>query len=134
MATNAPVIAPKESPPEQHRRGRIFTAVYGTVMLIATAGFLGLAIFVRRQDVITYFDAPVAVAIQSLNAPILSWVLLHVSNLGWAPLDTLCVVLIAAAMVALRLGLGAVPGPGSTLSAGAAGARIPQTVAEGAPA
>jgi len=121
VAASAPVTAPKESAPEQERRGRLLAAIYATVVLIATAGFVGLAVFVNQQDVITGFDAPVAQAIQSINVPVLDWILLHVSDLGWAPLDVVCVVAIAGALAALRLRLEAVVVVASTLLAGEVG-------------
>lgn len=121
MAAAAPITAPKQSQPEQARRGRLLTSIYAAVTLIATAGFVGLAIFVRQEDVITHFDAPVAQAIQSINAPVLSWILFHTSDLGWAPLDIACVVLIAGALAALRLRLEAVLVVVSTLVAGEVG-------------
>ena len=121
MAVTAPVTAPKESPPEQARRGRLLTTVYATVVLAATAGFVSLAVFVQQQDVITNFDVPVAQAIQSINTPILSWILLHTSDLGWAPLDIACVVVIAGVLAALRLRLEAVMVVVSTLLAGGIG-------------
>jgi len=121
MAAAAPVTAPKESPPEQAHRGRVLVTVYAAVVLVATAGFVSLAIFVRQEDVITNFDAPVAQAIQSINTPVLSWILLHVSDLGWAPLDIACVVVIAGALAALRLRLEALLIVLSTLLAGGVG-------------
>ncbi len=121
MATNAPVTAPKKSAPEQQRRGRLFAGVYATVTLVATGGFIALAIFVQQQDVIARFDLPVAQAIQSINLPVLSWVLVHMSDLGWAPLDVICVVGIAGALVALRLRLEAAAIVVSTPLAGEVG-------------
>ncbi len=121
MAATAPVTAPKESPPEQAHRGRVLVTVYAAVVLVATAGFVSLAIFVRQEDVITNFDAPVAQAIQSINTPVLSWILLHVSDLGWSPLDVACVVVIAGALAALRLRLEALLIVLSTLLAGGVG-------------
>jgi len=121
MAATAPVTAPKESPPEQAHRGRVLVTVYAAVVLVATAGFVSLAIFVRQEDVITNFDAPVAQAIQSINTPVLSWILLHVSDLGWSPLDIACVVVIAGALAALRLRLEALLIVLSTLLAGGVG-------------
>ena len=121
MAATAPVTAPKESPPEQARRGRVLAGVYATVVWSATAGFVFLAVFVQQQDVITKFDLPVALAIQSINEPVLSWILLHMSDLGWAPLDIACVVVIAGALAALRLRLEALLVVVSTLMAGGVG-------------
>ena len=121
MAATAPVTAPKESPPEQAHRGRVLVTVYAAVVLVATAGFVSLAIFVRQEDVITNFDAPVAQAIQSINTPVLSWILLHVSDLGWSPLDIACVVVIAGALAALRLRLEALLIVLTTLLAGGVG-------------
>lgn len=121
MAATAPVTAPKESPPEQARRGRVLAGVYATVVLSATAAFVFLAVFVQQQDVITRFDLPVALAIQSINEPVLSWILLHMSDLGWAPLDIACVVVIAGALAALRLRLEALLVVVSTLMAGGVG-------------
>jgi undecaprenyl-diphosphatase len=121
MAANAPVTAPKESPPEQARRGRLLAAVYAAAVLAATAGFVVLAVFVRQEDVITHFDLPVALAIQSIDLPVVSWILLHMSDLGWAPLDIACVVIIAGALAALRLRLEAAVIVISVLVAGEVG-------------
>ena len=121
MSSTAPVAAPRKSPPVQERRGRLLTAVYSTVVLIATGGFVILAVLVRQEQVIVYFDAPVAQAIQSINVPVLSWILLHMSDLGWAPLDIVCVVVVGAALAALRLRLEAVLVVVSTLLAGGVG-------------
>jgi undecaprenyl-diphosphatase len=133
MAVNAPVTAPKESPPEQARRGRLFATVYATVILLATAGFVGLSVFVSRQDVITKFDAPVAQEIQSITSPVPSWILLHMSDLGWAPLDIACVVVIAATLAALRLRLEAVLIVVSTLLAGGVGTLTKEVVQRARP-
>ena len=136
MAANpagAPATAPKKSQPEQQRRGRLLATVYASVILVATAGFVGLAIFVRQEDVITKFDAPVAQAIQSVNAPILSWILLHMSDLGWAPLDIICVVGIASALAALKLRLEAVVVVISTLLAGEVGTLAKEVVQRARP-
>ena len=136
MAANpagAPATAPKKSQPEQQRRGRLLATVYASVILVATAGFVGLVIFVRQEDVITKFDAPVAQAIQSVNAPILSWILLHMSDLGWAPLDIICVVGIASALAALKLRLGAVVVVISTLLAGEVGTLAKEVVQRARP-
>lgn len=121
MSVQSPVAAPKQSPPEQQRRGRIFVTVYASVVLVATAAFVALAIFVRQQDVITAFDLPVALAIQSIDVPAVAWVLVHMSDLGWAPLDVICVAGIAAALIALRLRLEAAVIVVSTLLAGEVG-------------
>ena len=122
LAGAAPsVTAPKQSRPEQQRRGRLFLSVYVSVILLATAGFTGLAVFVRQQDVITNFDAPVAQAIQSINLPVVSWILVHMSDLGWAPLDIICVAGIAVTLFALRLRLEAVLVVVATLAAGELG-------------
>lgn len=121
MAANAPVTAPKTSAPERQRRGRVFVAVYATALLIATAGFVGLAVVVHAQDVIVNFDAPVAIAIQSIDLPGAAWILIHMSYLGWAPYDIGCVVLIAAALFAFRLRLEAALVVASTLLAGLMG-------------
>ena len=128
-----PVTAPKKSQPEQQRRGRFVTAVYAAFVLVATAAFVSLAIFVRQEDVITGFDAPVAQAIQSINAPVISWVLLHMSDLGWAPLDIICVVVIALALVALRLRLEAALIVVSTLLAGGIGTLTKEAVQRARP-
>lgn len=121
MAATAPVTAPKESPPEQARRGRVLAFVYASIVLAATAGFVGLAVFVQQEDVIAKFDAPVAQAIQSISVPVLPWILLHMSDLGWAPLNIVCVVVIAGAFTALRLRLEAALIVVSTLAAGEVG-------------
>ena len=133
MAVQAPVTAPKQSPPEQARRGRLLTTVYATIVLAATAAFVLLAVFVRQQDVITNFDLPIAQWIQSINEPVLSWILLHVSDLGWAPLDIACVVVIAGVLAALRLRLEAVLVVISTLLAGGVGTLTKEVVQRARP-
>jgi undecaprenyl-diphosphatase len=120
-AANPTVTAPKEPRPEQQRRGRFFVTVYASILLVATVGFVALAVFVNQQDVITNFDAPVAQAIQSINLPVVSWILVHMSDLGWAPLDVICVVAIAIVLFLLRLRLEAVLVVVSTLLAGEVG-------------
>src|SRR5256885_8346721 len=133
MAATAPVTAPKQSPPEQQRRGRALATAYALIVLMATVAFVFLAVFVRQQDVITHFDAPVAQGIQSVNAPVLSWMLLHVSDLGWAPLDIACVVVIAGTLVALRLRLEALMVVVSTLLAGGIGTLTKEVVQRARP-
>ena len=123
-ASNAPITAPKHSPPARLRRGRLFVAVYGLVIAVASVGFIGLVFFARQQDVIPTFDAPIAQAIQSINLPVVSWLLVHMSDLGWAPWDIICVAIIAVTLFLLRLRLEAVLVVVSTLLAGAAGALI----------
>ena len=99
------IEAQKERLPEQERRGRAFMAVYLTVLSLATLGFVLLVIFVRSEDVISKFDAPIARAIQSVQWPLGGWVLIHTSDLGWHPYDVLCVAVIALTLFALRLRL-----------------------------
>ena len=70
---------------------------------------------------ITDFDAPIAIAIQSINQPVASWILIHMSYLGWAPYDIGCVIVIAAALVAVRLRLEAAVVVAATLLAGGFG-------------
>jgi membrane-associated phospholipid phosphatase len=133
MAVNAPVAAPKTSAPERQRRGRLFVTVYALVLLIATAGFIGLAFFVRQQDLITSFDLPVAQAIQDINLPVVSWVLLHMSDLGWPPLNIICVVGIVGGLFALRLRLEAALVLASTLLAGEMGTLMKDLVQRARP-
>lgn len=115
------ITARQEPLPEQERRGRAFVAVYAALLAIATIGFALLVVFVRDEEVVMNFDAPVARAIQSVHTPIISWVLTHTSDLGWAPYDVLCVVIIAAALFALRLRLESMLIVASTLIAGELG-------------
>ncbi|TMC51406.1 MAG: phosphatase PAP2 family protein [Chloroflexi bacterium] len=115
------IDAQKEGLPEQERRGRAFMAVYLSVLSLATLAFVLLVIFVRSEDVIVNFDAPVARAIQAVQWPVGGWVLTHTSDLGWHPDDVLCVVLIALTLFALRLRLESVVVVASTLLAGGLG-------------
>ena len=121
MSENAPVTAPKTSEPERQRRGRLFASVYATALLLATAVFIGLAVIVHQEDVIANFDAPIARAIQNINVPLLTWLLAHLSDLGWPPLNVICVVGIAAGFLAVRLRLEAALVVASTLIAGEVG-------------
>jgi membrane-associated phospholipid phosphatase len=133
MAANAPVTAPKTSSPERQRRGRVFMAVYVTALVIVTAAFVGLAMVARTEDVIVGFDAPIAVAIQSIHFPVATWVLVHMSYLGWAPYDIVIAVVITAALVALRLRLEAVLVVASTVLAGGVGTLVKDVVQRARP-
>src|SRR3979411_7267 len=121
VAVGQPLTAPREPLPEQEHRGRIFLAVYASLAALATSGFVVLALTANVQAVILKFDGPVARAIQSVQVPVLSWVLLHTSDLGWFPYDVICVAIIAVALFALRLRLEAVVIVASTLIAGELG-------------
>jgi undecaprenyl-diphosphatase len=107
--------------------------IYVTALLIVTAGFVALAVFARGEDVILGFDAPVAIAIQSINFPVASWVLVHMSYLGWSPYDIGCVVVIAAALMAVRLRLEAALIVASTVLAGGAGVLVKDVVQRARP-
>ena len=115
------IEAQKERLPEQERRGRAFMAVYLTVLSLATLGFALLVIFVRSEDVIVNFDAPIARAIQEVQWPLGGWVLTHTSDLGWHPYDVLSVAFIALTLFALRLRLESIVVVASTLLAGGLG-------------
>ncbi len=132
-AGNPAVTAPKQSPHERAGRGRLFVAVYALVVVVASVGFVGLAFFARQQDVIPTFDAPIAQAIQSINLPVVSWVLVHTSDLGWAPWDIICVVVAGVALFLVRLRLEAVLVVVSTLLAGEAGTIIKSLVQRARP-
>jgi undecaprenyl-diphosphatase len=99
------ITAQEEPLPEQERRGRAFVRVYAALVALATLGFGVLVVFVRDQDAALRFDGPVAQAVQSIHAPVIRWVLIHMSDLGWSPYDVACVLLVAAALFALRLRL-----------------------------
>lgn len=111
----------QEALPEQQRRGRIFLTAYGSVLALATLVFLILALFVRDEDLVVHFDAPVARAIQAIDWPPAAWLLTHTSDLGWFPLDVLSVVAVATLLVLLRLRLEAAIVVVFTVLAGQAG-------------
>jgi len=114
--------APEPRPlSEQQRRGRHFLAVYVALVSLATVIFVALAVLVRTEDVIANFDAPIAIAIQSIQLPVVSWVLVHMSDLGFSPYDVICVIVIGGTLFALRLRLEAVVVIASTLIAGELG-------------
>jgi membrane-associated phospholipid phosphatase len=106
---------------EQERRGRAFMSVYLLLAAAATAAFALLAVFARDEDVIRYFDGPVAGVIQGVRWPLAAWLLTHMSDLGFLPYDVMCVVLIFVILFALRLRLEAVVIVLSTLVAGELG-------------
>ena len=103
------------------RRGRAFLSVYAAVVGLATVGFVLLAIFVRDEELILRFDAPVAHAIQAISWPPAVWALTHMSDLGWYPYDVLCVALVAFGLWLFRLRLEALVVVVMTLLAGEAG-------------
>ena len=111
----------EEALPEQERRGRIFLTAYATVLAIVTLGFVLLALFVRDEELIVRFDAPIARAIQALDWGPAAWILTHVSDLGWFPYDALSVVVIGVTLFLLRLRLESAVIVASTLLAGEAG-------------
>lgn len=111
----------REALREQENRGRRFLAVYATVVGIASLGFVALAVFVHDQDLIPNFDAPVARAIQAVSWPPAAWALTHMSDIGWSPLDVVCVTVIAATLWLLRLRIEALVIVVVTLVAGEAG-------------
>jgi membrane-associated phospholipid phosphatase len=115
------VTARDETVPEQEPRGRAFVTVYAALLALATLAFALLAVSVRSEDLVSKFDAPVAQAIQSVHVPIISWVLVHTSDLGWAPYNVLCATVIAVALFVLRLRLESVVIVVSTLVAGGLG-------------
>lgn len=128
------LITESEEPlPEQERRGRAFLAAYVTLLALATLSFVMLAMFVRSEDVIARFDAPVARAIQALDWGPAAWVLTHVSDLGWFPYDALSVVVVALALIVFRLRLESAVVVVSTLLAGEAGSLVKDLVQRARP-
>lgn len=121
MEVRRRIAESEETLPEQERRGRIFLSTYATLLALATLSFLLLAVFVRGEDVILRFDAPVARAIQTVQWGPAAWVLTHMSDLGWFPYDVLSVVVVAVALFVLRLRVEAAVVVAATLLAGEAG-------------
>ena len=128
MATTIPrsvttrkVTASKEPLPEQEHRGHVFMAIYAMLVALATLGFAALAVFVRDEDVLTAFDAPIAQAIQSVHLPALSWILAHGGDFGWFPYNILAFALVFVPLFVLRLRLEAAVITVSTLVAGGLG-------------
>lgn len=117
----------------QERRGRAFMSAYATAVALATIGFALLAIFVNDEDVIRTFDGPVARAIQSLQWPPASWLLVHMSDLGVWPSDVLCVAIVAGALFALRQHLEAIVVVLSVIAAGELGTLMKDLVQRARP-
>src|SRR5579871_3413465 len=125
MATTAPrvitprrITAPQEPLPEQERRGHLFIGLYAALAALATLAFGALVLFVRDQDVLTVFDGPVARAIQGVHVPVLSWLLIHTSDLGNTPYAFACYALLVVPLFAFRLRLEAIVIALSTAVAG----------------
>ena len=99
------------------RRGRRFVHTYVTVLLLAVAGFLALAVLAGGHQVLAV-DVAVTRAVQGLHPPLYGWVLTHVSDLGYGLLSPLTFVAVFVPLFALGLRLEAIL---AVLSAGVAG-------------
>jgi membrane-associated phospholipid phosphatase len=118
---------------EEQRRGRAFMSVYGLLVALATLAFIGLIVFVRDEDSIKNFDAPIARAIQGVPWPAGGWLLTHTSDLGWFPNDAASVTVIAVLLFLLRLRLESIVIVVSTLLAGEAGTIVKDLVQRARP-
>ena len=122
MSAFTPAVRPRlEDKEVQESRGRTFVSLYASILAAATFAFVMLAIFVRDEDLIRYFDAPVAQAIQGMHWPVVGWVLTHTSDLGVGPYDVACVAAISIGFFLLRLRLEGVGIAISTVAAGQLG-------------
>src|ERR1051326_5112019 len=107
-AVHGRITAPQEPLSVQEQRCHLFVAVYTGLVLLATLVFAGLVLLVRDTDVLINIDRPITQAIQRVHLPVVSWILAHGGDLGWAPYNYLAFALVAASLFVLRLRLEAV--------------------------
>ncbi len=123
------IITAEARPSRQERRGRVFVAIYGTLVTLAVIGFAALIALVREGGVVQTLDVPIARAIQGVHQPVYRWVLLHGSDLGWFPLNVVAYVVVFAVLFAVGLRLEAILAVASSLLAGLLGTGIRLAVA-----
>lgn len=132
-AADARMSAAEVPPQEEVRRGRRFVRVYVALLGLAVAAFVTLAVLARDPSILLRIDVPVADAVQGVRLPGYGWLLTHVSDLGWFPLNVISYVAVFVAFGALRLRLEAVLAVGSSLLAGLVGGGIRQIIERARP-
>jgi membrane-associated phospholipid phosphatase len=130
---SAKVVSAEVAPRQALRRGARFVTIYATCLILAIVAFVALAVLVRREGILRV-DLPIVQAVQSVNVPLYAWVLTHVSDLGFFPLDIAAFVAVFGVFFALRLPLEAVLGAVSSLLAGLTGEGIKLLVERARPA
>jgi undecaprenyl-diphosphatase len=118
------IVRAEVSPPRQVRRGRVFVRIYASLIVLASAAFIALLFLVRDQDILYSLDIPITRAIQSVHLPLCAWVLTHVSDLGFSPLNIVSYVVVIGALYALGLRIEAALGLFSSVLAGLVGGLI----------
>lgn len=122
------IIAAEVPPAVEVRRGRRFIHVYIVGLVAAAGAFVVLALLVRGQDHLLQYDEPIARGMQSFHLPLSGWVLTHVSDFGYFPLEFVAYAAVFAALFALRLRLEAVLAVASSLTAALAGSLLRQAI------
>jgi membrane-associated phospholipid phosphatase len=134
-----PIVAPQstgtqdaagaEPPQRVVQRGRRFFRLYLGLLVSAAVAFGGLVFLVRdRQEALLRFDERISRAVQGVNVPGYGWVLTHVSDFGYPPLDVVCYVGVFVAFCAVRRYREAALAVVSSLLAGLVGAGIRELV------
>jgi undecaprenyl-diphosphatase len=126
-------VSAQVTPRQALRRSHRFRTIYAVCLMLAIAAFLALTVLVRREGILA-LDVPIALAIQSVHFPLSAWVLTHVSDLGFFPLNIVSYVIVFAVFFALRLRLEAVLAVASSLLAGLVGGGIKLMVERARPA
>lgn len=126
--TEAEIRRAEVPPPQQVRRGRRFMRIYVTLLVLAGAAFVALALLAHDAGVLLRIDVPVADALQRVHLPIYGWALAHTSDLGWFPLNIISYAAVCVAFFAVGLRLEAVLALVPSLLAGLAGGGIRQVV------
>jgi membrane-associated phospholipid phosphatase len=129
MATlHRTIVQAEVAPAYEERRGRVFIRVYATLAILATALFVALLFLVRSADILRWIDVPITRALQSIRLPAAAWLLTHMSDLGFFPLNIVSYVAVGIALLALRLRLEATVGIAASLLAGLLGGVIKSAV------
>jgi membrane-associated phospholipid phosphatase len=122
------IIAAEGPPAIEVRRGRRFIHVYIIGLVTAACAFAALALLVRGQDHLLRYDEPIANAIQGIRLPLSAWVLIHMSDFGYFPLELVAYAAVFAVFFALRLRLEAVIAVALSLAADLAGSLLRQAI------
>lgn len=124
---------PHPSTPHGRRdRGRLREFAAITLVILAAAGFVGLAALADTHRVFA-FDVALTRDLQGIHVAVYRWAMVHVSDLGYDPLRSVTYVAVFALLWAVGRRMAAVVGVVSSLLASAAGEGIKHLIARARP-
>jgi membrane-associated phospholipid phosphatase len=127
-AAGATITQAKAPEQQQVARGRRFVHGYISALVAAGVIFVALGLLAHSTATLLRYDVPIERAVQSVHAPLYSWVLTQESAFGFPPLNivsyAVVFVLLLAAGLRTEAGLAVV----SSVLAGVVGSLIKQAV------